>query len=97
VYCYTCIVGEIANEEGDGWSCLRCGEVIRNVMRWEERVGETLQAQEEKNVGSGGSEGTEKSSEGNVTPDVESIEDTSEEAAQEEAEESEEENLFSQR
>lgn len=46
VYCYTCVVGQVAGEEGDGWGCLRCGRVIKHVKRWEEVVeGETSVAE----------------------------------------------------
>lgn len=35
-YCYSCLVGEVAGEEGDGWACLRCGKMIQRIKRWEE-------------------------------------------------------------
>jgi peroxin-2 len=39
-YCYSCLVGEVVGEEGDGWACLRCGKMIQHVKRWEELVEE---------------------------------------------------------
>lgn len=47
-YCYTCLVGEVAGEEGDGWGCLRCGRVIKHVKRWQEVVEEETTVIEEK-------------------------------------------------
>ena len=34
VYCFACIAQRIANEEGEGWTCLRCGEVVRECRPW---------------------------------------------------------------
>src|SRR5271169_5412020 len=47
VYCYTCLVGEVAGEEGDGWGCLRCGKIIKRVKRWVEGIVEENTAVEE--------------------------------------------------
>ncbi|KAF3035533.1 peroxisome assembly protein (Peroxin-2) [Didymella heteroderae] len=35
VYCFACIAQRIANEEGEGWPCLRCGEVIKTCRPWD--------------------------------------------------------------
>lgn len=34
VYCFACIAQRIANEEGEGWTCLRCGEVVKECKPW---------------------------------------------------------------
>ncbi|KAF2817325.1 uncharacterized protein BDZ99DRAFT_565091 [Mytilinidion resinicola] len=44
VYCFACLAQRVANEEGEGWTCLRCGEVIKECKPWngdvlEERTG----------------------------------------------------------
>ncbi|OCK76991.1 hypothetical protein K432DRAFT_305161 [Lepidopterella palustris CBS 459.81] len=34
VYCFACLAQRIANEEGEGWTCLRCGEVVKECKPW---------------------------------------------------------------
>ncbi|KAF1916653.1 Pex12 amino terminal region-domain-containing protein, partial [Ampelomyces quisqualis] len=34
IYCFACLAQRIANEEGDGWTCLRCGETITQCAPW---------------------------------------------------------------
>ena len=34
VYCFACVAQRIANEDGEGWTCLRCGEVVRECKPW---------------------------------------------------------------
>jgi len=34
VYCFACLAQRIANEEGEGWTCLRCGETIKECRPW---------------------------------------------------------------
>lgn len=34
IYCFACIAQRIANEEGEGWTCLRCGETIKECQPW---------------------------------------------------------------
>ncbi|KAK9486042.1 Pex12 amino terminal region-domain-containing protein [Lipomyces starkeyi] len=34
IYCYVCLVTQIEEEEGEGWLCLRCGELIKKVRPW---------------------------------------------------------------
>lgn len=48
VYCFACVARCIANEDGEGWTCLRCGEVVRECRPWS---GDVL---EEKAGGGGG-------------------------------------------
>ncbi|KAF1955057.1 hypothetical protein CC80DRAFT_493398 [Byssothecium circinans] len=35
VYCFACLAQRIANEEGEGWTCLRCGEIVKECMPWD--------------------------------------------------------------
>lgn len=34
IYCYVCIAGKIELEEGDGWTCLRCGTLVKRCRPW---------------------------------------------------------------
>ena len=34
VYCYVCIAQRLEAEEGQGWVCLRCGEVVKHCKPW---------------------------------------------------------------
>jgi peroxin-2 len=34
IYCFACLAQRIANEEGEGWNCLRCGEVVKECRPW---------------------------------------------------------------
>jgi peroxin-2 len=34
IYCFTCLAQRIANEEGEGWTCLRCGQTITECRPW---------------------------------------------------------------
>jgi peroxin-2 len=34
IYCFACIAQRIANEEGEGWTCLRCGELVKECRPW---------------------------------------------------------------
>ncbi|KAF2124505.1 hypothetical protein P153DRAFT_133226 [Dothidotthia symphoricarpi CBS 119687] len=34
IYCFACVAQRIANEEGEGWTCLRCGEVVKQCRPW---------------------------------------------------------------
>jgi len=34
IYCFACIAQRIANEEGEGWTCLRCGETVKECQPW---------------------------------------------------------------
>lgn len=34
IYCFACIAQRIANEEGEGWTCLRCGEMVKECKPW---------------------------------------------------------------
>lgn len=34
LYCFVCLATRLEREEGEGWTCLRCGEVIKECMPW---------------------------------------------------------------
>lgn len=34
VYCFVCIVQKLEGEEGEGWVCLRCGELVTKCKPW---------------------------------------------------------------
>jgi peroxin-2 len=34
IYCFACLAQRIANEEGEGWTCLRCGELVKECRTW---------------------------------------------------------------
>ncbi|KAK3907075.1 peroxisomal biogenesis factor 2 [Staphylotrichum tortipilum] len=33
-YCFVCLATRIEGEEGEGWSCLRCGELVKECKPW---------------------------------------------------------------
>jgi peroxin-2 len=33
-YCFVCLTTRIEREEGEGWSCLRCGELVKECRPW---------------------------------------------------------------
>ena len=50
VYCFVCIAQRIESEEGEGWTCLRCGEIVKECKAWN---GDVLE--EQPRPGSGNS------------------------------------------
>lgn len=38
VYCFVCLAQRLEAEEGEGWECLRCGEVIKKCRPWQADV-----------------------------------------------------------
>ena len=34
LYCYVCIARKLEGEEGEGWICLRCGELVKECKPW---------------------------------------------------------------
>lgn len=34
IYCFVCITEKLEAEEGEGWSCLRCGEIVKQCKPW---------------------------------------------------------------
>lgn len=45
IYCFVCIVQKLEGEEGQGWTCLRCGEVIKKCQPWNGDVLEEARSQ----------------------------------------------------
>ncbi|KAK8151666.1 Pex12 amino terminal region-domain-containing protein [Phyllosticta citrichinensis] len=35
VYCFVCLAQKIEAEEGEGWTCLRCGELVKSCRPWD--------------------------------------------------------------
>lgn len=34
IYCFVCLAGRLEAEEGEGWVCLRCGEIVKECKPW---------------------------------------------------------------
>ncbi|KIW09085.1 uncharacterized protein PV09_00031 [Verruconis gallopava] len=34
IYCFVCLAQKIEAEEGEGWTCLRCGEIVKECKPW---------------------------------------------------------------
>ncbi|SPO02195.1 probable peroxisome assembly protein [Cephalotrichum gorgonifer] len=34
IYCFVCIATKLEREEGEGWTCLRCGDLIKECKPW---------------------------------------------------------------
>ena len=45
VYCFVCIVQKLEAEEGQGWICLRCGEIVKKCQPWNGDVLEEARSQ----------------------------------------------------
>jgi peroxin-2 len=45
IYCFVCIVQKVEAEEGQGWSCLRCGETVKKCQPWNGDVLEEARSQ----------------------------------------------------
>jgi peroxin-2 len=35
IYCYVCLTQRLEAEEGEGWTCLRCGELVKECHPWD--------------------------------------------------------------
>lgn len=54
IYCFACLAQRIANEEGEGWTCLRCGETIKECRPWNgDIIEERLPSQSQASHGGG--------------------------------------------
>jgi peroxin-2 len=92
VYCYACLLGEVVGEEGDGWTCLRCGSMVRHIRRWVEKV--EIEGEEGKEQSSKEEEAEENV--GDVSEvEIPEIESEEEDSVEDVDEDSNEENLFS--
>jgi len=47
IYCFVCLAQRLEAEEGDGWVCLRCGELVKRARAWN---GDVLDVMEDKTV-----------------------------------------------
>jgi peroxin-2 len=34
IYCFACLAQRLAHEEGEGWTCLRCGDIVKECRPW---------------------------------------------------------------
>jgi peroxin-2 len=34
IYCFVCVATRLDREEGEGWTCLRCGELVKECKPW---------------------------------------------------------------
>ncbi|KAK9467703.1 Pex12 amino terminal region-domain-containing protein [Lipomyces arxii] len=34
IYCYVCLITQIEEQEGEGWTCLRCSQIVKNAKPW---------------------------------------------------------------
>lgn len=41
IYCYVCIAQRLEGEDGEGWVCLRCGEIVHECKPWNGDILET--------------------------------------------------------
>lgn len=98
VYCFACIAQRIANEEGEGWTCLRCGESIKECRPWDGDVLESTRRSQSQSsggngksvgfvgaVGGGGAEDDEKAALREVDPMPENEDKVEEEQGGEES------------
>ncbi|KAI9673581.1 MAG: peroxisome assembly protein (Peroxin-2) [Caeruleum heppii] len=46
IYCYVCLAQRLETEEGQGWTCLRCGELVKECKPWAGDVSETTSTPE---------------------------------------------------
>ncbi|KZF22863.1 hypothetical protein L228DRAFT_230061 [Xylona heveae TC161] len=44
IYCFVCLAQRLESEEGEGWACLRCGEIVNQCRPWN---GDVLEEEEE--------------------------------------------------
>lgn len=45
IYCFVCLVQKVEGEEGEGWACLRCGEIAKKCKPWNGDVLEEVRPQ----------------------------------------------------
>lgn len=45
IYCFVCLVQKVEGEEGEGWTCLRCGEIVKKCKPWNGDVLEEVRPQ----------------------------------------------------
>ncbi|KYK56763.1 peroxisomal biogenesis factor 2 [Drechmeria coniospora] len=50
VYCFVCLATRLEREEGEGWTCLRCGQHVKECKPWNGDVLETTAARRTSSV-----------------------------------------------
>lgn len=75
VYCYVCLAQRIDSAEGEGWLCLRCGELVRECKPWNGDVLEEAQRPRSDGSGSGSSKSVRFDEEA-VTAPEESVQES---------------------
>lgn len=50
IYCFVCLASRLEAEEGEGWICLRCGELVKECKPWD---GDVLEEVGKHGIGSG--------------------------------------------
>lgn len=72
IYCFVCLAQRIEAEEGEGWTCLRCGEVVKECKPWD---GDVLEEVKERDTAtrrsSSGSRPSSRKSVGFVDDEIE--------------------------
>ncbi|GAB7347392.1 hypothetical protein MBLNU459_g4320t1 [Dothideomycetes sp. NU459] len=71
IYCFVCLAQRIEAEEGEGWTCLRCGEVIKECKPWDGDVLETVKEKDSTRRSSSGSRPGSRKSVGFVDDEIE--------------------------
>ena len=61
IYCFVCLAQRIEAEEGEGWICLRCGEVVQQCRPWDGDVLEPVKAVSESAISLGSADGRPRS------------------------------------
>lgn len=73
IYCFVCIASRLEAEEGEGWTCLRCGEMVKECKPWSgDVIEETSKPTPLKSVGFSGESHKEAADTTLDTPGVES-------------------------
>lgn len=80
IYCFVCLVQKLEGEEGEGWVCLRCGEIVKKCKPWNGDVLEEVRPQPSSGKAVGFAIDDEADANGNETEDkeqsVEGLEDS---------------------
>lgn len=77
IYCFVCIATRLEAEEGEGWTCLRCGEIVKECKPWDGDVlEESPRPKSAKKVSFSDEEEKEKSRERRASPSAGSSDPT---------------------
>jgi len=79
IYCFVCLASRVEAEEGEGWICLRCGEIVKECKPWGGDVLEEVSrpATTSKSVGFSDEKGKPDKTKIAVTADVPAKQDVS--------------------